>query len=87
MLKNGIVVPGLFSVELQLSTFGLVMPLSGRLKSTLPDRYLQAVRYLLTFSLIDFLELLGTSLVLFLRLSSELSPVFPVLSLKCGYKY
>lgn len=87
MLKNGIVVPGLFSVELQLSTFGLVMPLSGRLKSTLPDRYLQAVRYLLTFSLIDFLELLGTSLVLFLRLSSELSPVFPALSLKCGYKY
>lgn len=86
-MKNGIVVPGLFSVELQLSTFGLVMPLSGRLKSTLPDRYLQAVRYLLTFSLIDFLELLGTSLVLFLRLSSELSPVFPALSLKCGYKY
>lgn len=87
MLKKGIFVSGLFSVKLQLSTFGLVMPLSGRLKSTLPDRYLQAARYLLTFSLIDFLELLGTSLVLFLRLSSELSPVFPALLLKCGYRY
>lgn len=32
MLKNGIV-SGLFSVEIQLSTFGLVMPLSGRLRA------------------------------------------------------
>lgn len=86
-VENAIFVSGLFSVELQLSTFGLVMPLSGRLKNALPDRYLQAARYLLTFSLIDFLHLLGTSLVLFLRLSSELTPVFPALFLKCGYKY
>lgn len=86
-LKNGIFVSSLVSVELQLSTFGLVMPVSGRLKSTLPDRYLQAVRYLLTFPLIDFLELLGTSLVLFLWLFSELSPAFPAFFLKCGYKY
>lgn len=86
-MENGTFVSSLFSAELQLSTFGLVMPVSGRLKSTLPDRYLQAARYLLTFSLIDFLELLGTSLVLFLRLSSELTPVFPAFFLKCGYKH
>lgn len=86
MLKNSIFASGLFSVELQLSTSGLVMPLPGRLESTLPNRYLQAARYLLTFSLIDFLELLGTSLGLFLQLSSEPSPVFPALFLKCGYK-
>lgn len=51
------------------------------------DRYLQAARCLLTFSLIDFLELHATSPGLFLWLSSELSPVFPAVFLKCGYRY
>lgn len=86
-MKICIVVSGLFSIGLQLSTFALVLPLSGRLESTLTDRYSQAARHLLTFPLIDFLELLGTSPVLFLQLFSELSPVFPALLSKCGYKY